>query len=472
MREIAASAVVICVAVFVLRGEVTAQAPAVNSFQFAGTDGPIYSLAWAPDGQRLASVGFQQVHLWRAGVEAALATFTADAGFVRAVAWSPDGKTVASAGQDGTVRIWSTETHQQLAVFDTTPSRAVEWSPDGSHVAVGGETGHFQIWRVADARRVQSAWLGATISSVSWSPDGRRVAAGGINGKASLWDVSTGRLVIILRAVGLSRNDVNGIAWSPQGRLLATAQGARGVGDIRLWDPDNGKLVQTLTGGGAGWLRAIAWSRDGQWIAAGGEEGNIRIWNPQTGTVEATRQIAKQPVWSLAWAPDGRSLAIGTGSFDLRSPAGTLALWTTPVPILAGAAASAHAREVETALVERGRSVAIPEPHPAPAASTFKDGWAQGIVLGPDPPFGNLETSFVEADITALGIKTGAAFQVRCRENTFRVVFGTSWAAVATGEWAAFLSLDRTLVVARNNASATAASGCAAGDQVFISYRP
>jgi dipeptidyl aminopeptidase/acylaminoacyl peptidase len=418
-------------------------------------------------------VGYEQVNLWRPGVEAPLRTLSAHSGFVRAVTWSPDGTSIASAGQDGSVRIWNADTLQQTTMIDTAaPARALKGSPDGSRLAVGGESGRLQIWRAAGPERVHSAWTGATISSVSWSPDGRRLAVGGINGKASVWNATTGALLIILRVSDLARNDVNGLTWSPHGRLLASAQGARGAGDIRLWDPDGGKVVQTLTGGGGGWLRAVGWSPDGQWIAAGGEEGDVRIWNVETGEVAATRRIGPQPVWSVAWSPDGRLLAAGTGAFDSRSVPGTLTVWAAPVTVLPAGRASAHAQVVEAALIERGKNVAKPTPRPALPATVFKDAAAYGMVPGLDPPFGNLETSFIESDIRALGIAAGDTFHLQCREKTFGVLLGTTWSDVARGEWAAFFSLEGTLIIARNTASAVEASGCAAGSRVFVSKRP
>ena len=455
-------------AALLMSGDAAMQAPAIETtpVQLVSTDGPVYSVAWAPDGRVLASVAFGQVNLWRPGVDTPVATFSQHTSFVRAVAFSPNGASVASVGED--VRIWRAETREQTAVLDTAPARSVAWSPDGTSVAVGGESGHLQVWRVADRQRLHSSWLGATISSVSWSPDGRKLAVGAINAKASIWDATTGRLLMVLRATSLPRNDVNGISWSPHGRLLATAQGARGAGDIQLWDPETGKLLQRLTGGG-GWLRALSWSLDGEWIASGGEDGQVRIWNVQTGAIADARRIAPQPIWTVAWSPDGRVLAAGAGAFNSRTVTGTLARWPAPLTVLLSASSASHARSVETALLERGRGVATPVARPALAATTFRDGGAHGTVIGPDPPFGNLETSFVEADIRAIGIGSGGAFQVQCREKAFLVMFGRSWDEVAAGEWAAFLSLDGTLVLARNTASAAAASGCVAGDPVFIS---
>ena len=295
------------------------------------------------------------------------------------------------------------------------------------------------------------------------------MAVGGINGLTTLWDAQTGALVARMLASRPGRNDVNGVTWSPHGSILASAHGARGHGGVRLWNPAAGRLVQTLTGGG-GWLRGISWSPDGQWDAAAGEDGHVRIWNVETGEVVATLPTDSQPVWSVAWSPDGRWLAAGnTGT---RIAGGTISVWEAPLPVLLAEAASTRARAVETTLLERGGDAAPTASKAVSIATVFKDDGAYGVVTSVEPPFGNLETSFVESDIRFLGIASGGSFHVRCREKTFAVLLGTTWGDVPRGEWVAFFSLEGTLMIARNSASAEEASGCKPGDSLFVSKRP
>ncbi len=105
----------------------------------------------------------------------------------------------------------------------------------------------------------------------------------------------------------------------------------------------------------------------------------------------------------------------------------------------------------------------------APVATAFTDGGASGNVTAVQLPFGNLLTSFVETDLRSIGIESGDSFQVRCRDRTFNVLFGRGFGDVAAGDWVAFRSAQGTLTIARNLANAADASGCMAGDALFVS---
>ena len=105
------------------------------------------------------------------------------------------------------------------------------------------------------------------------------------------------------------------------------------------------------------------------------------------------------------------------------------------------------------------------EPASAPVATVFKDGGASGAVARVEQPFGNLITSFVEADFRSIGIAAGKSFQLRCRDNTFNVLLGKGFGDVPSGEWVAFLSAQRNL------ANAAETSGCMSGDSLFVSMR-
>lgn len=109
---------------------------------------------------------------------------------------------------------------------------------------------------------------------------------------------------------------------------------------------------------------------------------------------------------------------------------------------------------------------------PASGATVFKDGGAYGTVTRVDLPFGNLDTSLLEPDVESLGIAIGNSFQVRCQDKVIDIVLGSNYGDVPRGEWVAVFSMQGTLKIARNFASAAEASGCKAGDSVFISKRP
>ena len=446
-----------------------AAAPA--RIDFTGTDGPVFDLAWSPNDEMLASAGYKQVHVWRMDSPAPLLTFRGHTELVRSVAWSPDGALIASTGDDGVAHVWKSKSGEIVATLRTGPARAIRWSPDGRRLAVGSTSGRLQLWNVASGAILHEVRLQTVISTVAWAPDGRSLAAGGVNGLATIWSADTEKLLARFRSSGTERSDVNGTTWSPAGAVFATAHGALGDGVLRLWRPD-GALIRTLSNGG-GFLRGIQWSPDAQWLAAAGEDGNVRIWNVESGDVALTLPTDSKPVWSLAWSSDGRRLAAGnTGSAGPPRVGGTVSVWLTPVPLLPANRRSRSARETDRSLLARALTATDAVRELVPVATTFTDAGAAGIVLRLESPFANLETSFIRADLKSLGIGPGQSLQLRCRKTTVSMPIGAGWEDAPAGDWIAYFSFEGRLVAARNGRSAGETSGCQPGDAVFISRVP
>jgi hypothetical protein len=128
-----------------------------------------------------------------------------------------------------------------------------------------------------------------------------------------VWDVATGRQV---RALACGGSGPHGVAYSPDGRLLAAATWG---GALRVWDAASGKEVFTLDGPRAQ-AHVLAFSPDGRTLASGGYDGVVRLWEAASGQERGRLEgQAGFPV-ALAFAPDGRALA--SGSMD-----STVVLW-------------------------------------------------------------------------------------------------------------------------------------------------
>jgi len=155
-------------------------------------------------------------------------------------------------------------------------------------------------------RSVQWATLehGATVWALAWSPDGGRLASAGADGAVRMWRPDQRRLVGTLEA---GAGAANALAWSPDGELLAAGHDDGGV---LLWHADDLRPRGGLAAGDGGVL-ALAWSPDGERLAVGYADGSVALWDPRTGARRAGAGRHDGRVHALAWSPGAATLASG-----------------------------------------------------------------------------------------------------------------------------------------------------------------
>jgi WD40 repeat protein/serine/threonine protein kinase len=303
-------------------------------------------VAFSPDGKRLASGsgGFMsfpfkeevpvEVKVWDAQTGQELTTFKGDTGAVYSVAFSPDGKRLAAgsgtwddtkrAYVSGEVKVRDVQTGQELLVLKHTGSVSVAYSPDGKRLASAGQkpgqgavVGEVKVWDAETGQEVFTvdapAYSDYHQRTIAYSPDGKRltnvsVSKNGAGSTMTMWDAQTGRELLTQKTDG----KVGSIAFSPNGKRLVTGAGWVSTGPalidraVRVWDAETGEELYSLKGH-AHQVQSVAFSPDGSRLASASRDGTLKVW-------DATTSQEARAVPGGILSPDGKHLAGSVGN--------------------------------------------------------------------------------------------------------------------------------------------------------------
>ena len=283
---------------------------------------PLFALAWRPDGLALAAAtGFRsEVVIWDA-VEGDRVVRLAPGrpGDLHALAWSPDGRRLAAGGGDQEISVWDLadgKRRRVVAGHDATV-RALAFRPDGDRLSSAGADGVVKIWDLTgSAVNVLRAHAGAA-TVVAWRPDGAALASAGHDGRVRIWDPEE-------RQRGRRLEGCNGLAvWHPYEPWLATKGRSTDGEDnvIKCLDATTGDVVSELlvdVDSAKDWLFSLAWSEDGEKIAAVTSDGKLRVLAPASRRELFEVEVHEGFPFSVAWAPDGRRIATGGADRAVR----------------------------------------------------------------------------------------------------------------------------------------------------------
>uniref|UniRef100_A0A671SZB4 F-box-like/WD repeat-containing protein TBL1XR1 n=1 Tax=Sinocyclocheilus anshuiensis TaxID=1608454 RepID=A0A671SZB4_9TELE len=288
-------------------------------------------------------------------------------------AWNPVTDLLASGSGDSTARIWnlienSSGGSSQLVLRhcireggQDVPSNkdvtSLDWNSDGTLLATGSYDGFARIW-TKDGNL--SSTLGqhkGPIFALKWNKKGNSILSAGVDKTTIIWDAQTGEakqqfpfhsapaldvdwqnnstfascstdMCIHVCRLGSERplktfqghtNEVNAIKWDPSGMLLASCSDDM---TLKIWSMKQDACVHNLEAHNKE-IYTIKWSPTGSGssnpnanmlLASASFDSTVRLWDVERGICVHTLTKHQEPVYSVAFSPDGKFLA--SGSFD------------------------------------------------------------------------------------------------------------------------------------------------------------
>ena len=297
-----------------------------------------YNLAWSPASNRVG-VATMGARSWDATTGKNVVNYGPQRnGSVLSIAWSPDGKRVAITAVSQGVQIYNAATGKLL---DTYPANgqassstktgasilsggsgamATAWSPDGTMMATsffGSYGTSVQVWNTATNKLVYNYTGNAdVVGSLSWSPDGKYIASASYDGSTQIWNARTGQKKHDFEN---NQRQLSQAVWSPDGKTIAYI-----INDqVKVVDPFSGKVLMTHNGPHDKYgLTDLTWSPDGKSIASAGD--HIELWSVATGKTYYTFTRNPSVIRVLTWSPNGQ-LIVSTDSPGISSS--TIQVW-------------------------------------------------------------------------------------------------------------------------------------------------
>ena len=281
----------------------------------------IASVAWSPDGALLAVSGTGEVVLHQVDEQRIAGRLPGTAPRVESIAFSADGKLLAAAGgapsEFGEIQLWEVGAQKLVRTIRTSTDSVfgVSFSPDASRVAVGCADKLVRAFDAGTGLEVMKCdnhidWVFAT----AFTKDGARVVSASRDKAVKLIDLSTGRLI---DDINRPREPVLSLARHPREDWIAFGSE---TGEIRLHraEPRGGRLAEGDDKENSfvreferirGPVHALAFSGDGEMLAAATAAGEWKIYKTSDGKKIVASKEPAAAIYAVAFDPRSRWLA-------------------------------------------------------------------------------------------------------------------------------------------------------------------
>ena len=287
----------------------------VERNRFEGHQDAVWSAVFSPDGQMIASGGFDRaIRLWDFQGNLIRQPFKGHTDEIWSVAFSPDGQMIASGSSDNTIRLWNLQGELIGPPFKghTHHIKSVAFSPNGQVIGSGSADKTIRLWDLRGNLIAPTFWGHTDIVwFVAFSPDGTLIASASADHTIRLWDLQGNPLGPPFQG---HEDVVMSVAFSPDGQAIASASDDN---TVRLWNLKGQPLGRPLRGHEY-YVYSVAFSPDGQTILSSSEDTTLRLWSVPDALFYNPLRGHNGEVTAVAISGDSQTLVSGSVDRTLR----------------------------------------------------------------------------------------------------------------------------------------------------------
>jgi WD40 repeat protein len=243
---------------------------------------------------------------------------------VYCVTFNKEGTILASSSQDKTIRLWNPTDGKTIRELKghTDIVQSIVFSPDSKLLASASADKSVRLWNPADGKEVKNLGSHAKgVYSVAFSPDGKLLASSSADNMIKIYDIGSQKETKQLKG---HTDGVTGVMFTPDGKSVVSISQDR---TLRVWDVGSGKETKVLgprikekdkdgkevekVGPNEDDLHGIAFSRDGKALATSGYSGFVKVWDLEGGKATFARKLKTFGAYCVTFTPDGKALVTG-----------------------------------------------------------------------------------------------------------------------------------------------------------------
>ena len=240
-----------------------------------------WSIDWSfhKSGTQQVAVGFVDgtVQVLDAISSQRISQFNQPLSRVVVLSWSPDERYIVLAGSDNIARVYAYPSWNIITTYQehTDSIRAIAWSPDGSMIATGSEDTTVRIWEPLSGKtKLICSGHTDSVGTVAWAYDSTRLVSTANDQTARIWDIPSGRTLQTYTAPGGA--PIGEAQWSHNNRLLAIYGG-----DAKVYILDS-QTLHVIRSIATGVVYSLAWSPEDRLLATANYDKTVYLWRVES----------------------------------------------------------------------------------------------------------------------------------------------------------------------------------------------